>query len=207
MAADQIRRWPDRHTPHLLAAIHVERDQLAPRRLEHRQAFRPHQHVVARLDIGIVGARRIAFRQPRRIRPVADRHIKNVRRRIIGACIPVRAAAIARIDQRAALARADFADRRVHRTLVVLLHHLQRLGAQLRREVDQVVLVIAEPGKRRGLRRERLGGRQSFARNPWIAERGAPRSARSARRSAGRTRRPCSAWSAASRPCAVSRPW
>ena len=82
---------------------------------------------------------------------------------------------------------------------------LSRFGAQLRREVDQVVDRHALPLEGRRLHDEALRRAASSRPARPTARPAAPRSARSARRSRGRTRRPTPASSAARRSCAAVR--
>src|SRR6185503_5151754 len=108
-------------------------------RLDQRQALQPRQLRATARDVGDVrGLRWGLERENGRIRDRAD--VEHVRLGIEGAAFPVRTTRRVRERQRAASAVSRLRKRgwRENRAETKRLHAFDSLGAQLRREVDEV---------------------------------------------------------------------
>ncbi len=154
-----------RDLPRDLAFVEIDRGHGAVRRLDQRQALRPGRSGGAANRIGGL-LRTVAFHHGGERHDVRRLQEQVTRFGIEAGAAPVRTARRARHLQHALLAvLADDGRRREQRTERVVGDDLQRFGAQLRSEVDQVVGRETLPCERRRLRRKRLRCRCLFARH------------------------------------------
>ena len=173
----------DRHLPRDRAGVEVVRGHPAVRRLVQRKPIERRQ-LLRRRSILKVAPRRIAFRQRHDDRAGERGNEEHPAHRIDARAAPVGAADVTRHLHGAALGW-----RREQRAAIPLLQHLERLRAQLRREVDHIIVEHALAIEGRRLGRKRLRCRRALARRASTAARAAPRSARRALRFVDRTRR------------------
>ena len=156
----------------VLAGVHVDPGQASVRRLEERQPLRSAHRLVLELVEVLRGARfRLALRDVvgradhRDAGGAGERvHVQNAGVRVHRRAGETGPATGARDDECPELAVLAFDDERLEdRTELQRGRDLQRLLAQFRREVDEVVLrrALAVEGGRLG--RERLGRRQHLA--------------------------------------------
>ncbi len=150
----------------MVAGVEVDGRDARPRRLVQRQAARARGHRRLHAQVVEVRPRGVRHAERGRHRHRARGDVERAGIRVERAAGPVRAAAISGQHQRAEV-RTRFAvrehRRRVERADLVPVHDRDGLGVQFRREVEHLVRGDALRLKRRGLGRERLGGRRALA--------------------------------------------
>src|SRR5207249_7797122 len=159
------RAVAERRRPGVLASVEVDRDDAAEGRLEERQtpgAEEPLEAPDVAMRDGTAG-RRLAQRQ--HVRLGYRGHVEPPGRRIGGGARPARSATDTRYGNGSALAGGS-----EQRTPVVPIENRERLLAQLRRKVDQLLRPHTLTVKRGRPGRDRLGRGYLLTRNRGLGQ-------------------------------------